>query len=69
MEQGQQDSFLPLSCLPVFFPLVFTNFLKNQPQVAQEQGLKHGSEVTVEGVGTETLHAWDLLPNSGGRYS
>lgn len=56
MEQGQQHSFLPFSCLPVFFPLVLTNFLKSQPWVAQEQG-QDGSEVTVEGVGTETHQA------------
>lgn len=68
MEQGQQHSFLPFSCLPVFFPLVLTNFLKSQPWVAQEQG-QDGSEVTVEGVGTETHQAWDLLPNPGGHCS
>lgn len=38
MEQGQQHSFLPLSCLSAFFPLVLTNFLKSQPLVAQKQG-------------------------------
>lgn len=32
------------------------------PWVAQEQG-KDRSEVTIVEVGTETLQAWDLLPD------
>lgn len=38
------------------------------PWVAQEQGQER-SKVTLVEVGTETLQAWDLLPEPGGHCS
>lgn len=78
MVEGRQEvvphgagsaAFISSSLLPFCFLPLGLDKLSKEPTIGGTEAGQDGSEVTVEGVETETHQAWDLLSNAGGHCS